>query len=171
MTLHPGEPDAQTPSGAAQARAHLMRFVKFGVVGGSGVVVNLGVARLVFWALSALVASQDTRQLAANVCGVVVSIFTNFLLNDTWTWGDRLKGGRRQWVARVLRYYATCSIAGLVQVTAASLSYRMIWRPLGLDVWGVDPALELSVLVGIACGMAINFPISHLWAFKDDEPT
>lgn len=171
MTLPPREPDAQAPTRAEQARAQLARFVKFGVVGGSGVFVNLGVARLVFWALGALITSADTRQVVANICGVVISIFTNFLLNDTWTWGDRLKGGRRQWVARLLRYYATCSIAGLVQVTAASLSYRLLWRPLHLQVLGIDPALELSVLVGIACGMAINFPISHLWAFKDDEPT
>ena len=70
----------------------LVRLFRFGVVGFSGVFVNLAVSEALFrWALLEL--QPETWRLAvANALGVVVSIFTNFILNDRWTWGDRSKG-------------------------------------------------------------------------------
>ncbi|MEC9399523.1 MAG: GtrA family protein [Myxococcota bacterium] len=146
------------------------RFVKFGVVGGSGVVVNLGV----FWIFFTLLATSEslaegTRHTLANGAGVIVSIFTNFLLNDSWTWGDRIKGSRKDWAKRLARYYLSCSIAAGVQILTASLTYSMILSKFELALFGVELGPTLAVLVGIACGIAINFPISHLWAFKDAD--
>ena len=145
------------------------RFVKFGLVGGSGVIVNLLVFKAAYLGLGMMVEPlTPVHHTIANFAGVIVSIFTNFLLNDSWTWGDRIKGGGGAWVRRVLRYYATCSLAAGIQIATASLAFTYVLEPMELEVFGIKPAPELAVMVGIVMGIAINFPISHVWAFKDE---
>lgn len=145
----------------------LGRFLKFGLVGGSGVLVNLAVFKLVFFLLSSLALEASLRHVLANIAGVLVSIFTNFLLNDRWTWADRHKGMMRDALARLVRYYAVCSAAALVQVGVSALLFNAFFEGRTLSLLGVNVAPEIPVLVGIICGMAINFPLSHYWAFRD----
>lgn len=143
----------------------LVRFIKFGLVGGSGVVVNLLVFQLAFWAIP--IASPDWRHTVANLCGILVSIFTNFLLNDGWTWGDREKGSTKDWVARLVRYYAACSIAALCQLGVSSGLYSMVFKSIEpVYILGMNIIPPIPLIIGILCGMAINFPLSHFWAFK-----
>ena len=104
----------------------------------------------------------------ANLCGILLSILTNFLLNDAWTWGDRVKGRGFLWFKRLGRYYVTCSIAGVVQLVTAQLALAHLFGPWAPQLAGVALAPGLSVASGILAGIAINFPVSHLWAFKDE---
>ena len=145
--------------------ARLLRLVRFGVVGGTGVVVNLVVFRILLWILPDTMLIEQQIPLA-NFVGIVVSIFTNFLLNDRWTWGDREKGQNRWW-GRLGKYYLTASVAGGVQLGVTSLSFEWIWRHMGLELFGHALSPDLALLTGIACGMAINFVVSHVWTFKD----
>lgn len=163
------EPVEQSRSGAIVnwLRANRYRLVKFAGVGVSGVFVNLAVFHLAFHLLLASMPDGDPRFILANGAGFVVSVFTNFLLNDLWTWGDRLKGGVRHWFYRLTKYYVTASGAGAVQLFTAWLSLTLFWVPLDPMVLGYKLAPTLSVLTGIGCGMAINFAASHLWAFRD----
>ncbi len=146
----------------------VLRFVKFGVVGLSGVVVNW----LVFDAFYVFVLSelgQSPRLVASNLAGIVVSIFTNFLLNDRWTWGDRHKGAGRDWFVRLSRYYAAASVAAGVQVGVTWASFEVLWDHFDLVVMGYDLDPRFSLFTGIACGMFINFLASHFWAFRESE--
>ncbi len=146
----------------------VMRFIKFALVGGSGVVVNLVVFQLCFLVLQSVIADVDWRHTVANLCGIVVSIFTNFLLNDGWTWGDREKGSLKDWNFRLMRYYATCSIAALVQLGLSSLLFSMVFKSMApFEIFGLNIIPQIPLLIGIIGGMAINFPLSHFWAFKD----
>lgn len=147
-------------------KRRVYRLLKFGVVGGSGVVVNLVVFRVMLWLLGDFV-RMDAKIFAANLAGVVVSIFTNFLLNDRWTWGDRIKGAGRWW-HRLGKYYLTASIAGGVQLALTSLSYEFVWQHLDLRFLRHDVSPDAALLSGIAAGMAINLAVSHLWTFKDE---
>jgi dolichol-phosphate mannosyltransferase len=150
--------------------ARVRRLVKFGLVGVSGVAVNLVVFELLF-RLAHLQFSL------ANAVGIVVSIFTNFLLNDNWTWGDRIKGTRRDWVRRLTKYYVSASAAAGVQLLVASGAMTFVFNDLslvlpesfGIAETSVDLGPTLAVLTGIVFGMAINFVASHLWAFRDAE--
>ena len=150
--------------------ARIKRLIKFGLVGVTGVVVNLAVFEVLF-RLAHLQFSL------ANAIGIVVSIFTNFLLNDSWTWGDRIKGTRRDWAGRLTKYYVSASAAAGVQLLVASGAMTFVFEglpltlpeSLGSPVGGVDVGPTLAVLTGIAFGMAINFLASHLWAFRDAE--
>ncbi len=149
-------------------QSKLGRFIKFGLVGGSGVVVNLVVFQVSFFLLQGSIGSADVRHTVANLCGIVVSIFTNFLLNDGWTWGDRIKGARSDWFKRLARYYATCSIAALCQLGVASLLFSLVFKDLpAFAILGVNIMPQIPLLIGIICGMAINFPLSHFWAFRN----
>lgn len=163
------------------------RLVKFGLVGVSGVFVNLAVFELLFrlvdlrFALAVTLLEPfklDPQFVIANVVGVIVSIFTNFLLNDMWTWGDRVKGTRRRdWFRRLTKYYVSALVAAGVQLLVASVAVALVFESLVVDIPAVVPveattidiAPTLAVLTGIIAGMGINFLASHLWAFRDAE--
>lgn len=154
-------------SGRARARGRAARLAKFAIVGGSGVAVNWAVFELAYPALDLVLADEELRFSAANAIGIVVSIFTNFLLNDRWTWGDRLKGGRRAFAARLIRYYVTCSIAAAFQIGVAHVTRIWIFEPLAWQIAGYELAPRLALLCGILAGVGVNFPVSHYWAFRE----
>ncbi len=180
MASEPLEQSELHPS-VTWLRNNSARLLKFGGVGLSGVVVNLAIFTLAFqvslpWLLGE---HADLRLgglhltvgfILANFAGFVVSVFTNFLLNDAWTWGDRNKGGIQHWFRRLIKYYLTASGAGAVQILTASITLALLWAPMAPAVAGHELAPPLSVLTGIAFGMIINFTASHLWAFRDVRP-
>jgi dolichol-phosphate mannosyltransferase len=83
------------------------RFLKFAAVGGSGIVVNLGFYAL-FTRLLGL-GDDTTSRLAAYALSVEISIVTNFLLNDGWTFRDRVAASA-PFVARALRFHLVCLV-------------------------------------------------------------
>lgn len=129
------------------------RFIKFCVVGASGVPVNLAVTWLAHSMLFATV-SPDWRKALSFLVGIAVSIFTNFLLNDMWTWGDRDKVERGFW-GRLARFYLVCSVASAIQFGVA----------LALSLW-LHMHYLIAQLVGIALATAANFAVNNLWTFK-----
>lgn len=155
--------------GRLLSRDNVVRLMKFGVVGFSGVVVNLIVSEAFFRALLTPITPETLRLAVANAAGVVVSIFTNFLLNDRWTWGDRRKGELRHWFERLAKYYVLASIAGAVQVGVSSASFEWVWKHLPIAIGGFEIDSTLSICTGIGAGMVINFVASHFWAFRDVE--
>ena len=136
-----------------------MRFIRFCVVGASGVFVNLGIFTL-FQAivLAQVMPDEDARFLVANFSGVAVSIFTNFLLNDFWTWGDREKHGHAHFWTRLLKFYLVSSVAAAVQVGVAWLVRSHFGM---LD--------QLAVLIGIGVATVINFTANHFWTFQERQ--
>ena len=151
----------------ARALRRAARLTKFAIVGGSGVAVNWAVFALAYAALGDAPIEEGARFSAANAIGIVVSIFTNFLLNDRWTWGDRSKGGRRAFTARLARYYVTCSIAAAFQVGVAHVAKTWIFEPLTWSAFGQELAPHLALLTGIIAGVGVNLPVSHYWAFRE----
>lgn len=149
--------------------ALIARLVKFGLVGASGVVVNVVVFEVCYRLLLSGIGDVDMRFVSSNFVGIVVSIFTNFLLNDRWTWGDRTKGGPRDWFRRLMKYYVLASVAAGVQAGVAWASFRLVWGNFELALGDYDLSPTFGLLTGIACGMFINFAASHLWAFRDAE--
>lgn len=135
------------------------RLIRFAAVGISGIGVNL----LVTWAARHLWFGEDPGRVALNLAataGTVVSIFTNFLLNDLWTWGDRAKGGLRAWLRRLGRYYVTA----LVGFGLELVGFNAALHALGDDLY------LLAKLAGIALATISNFVLMHYWAFRE-EPT
>jgi dolichol-phosphate mannosyltransferase len=133
----------------------LVRFIRFGLVGGSGVVVNEGVAILGYYVLFASLGTT-ARDHVSVLAGIVVSIFTNFVLNDIWTWADRPKRGLRHWFQRLGLYYLFASVALVAQwiVTFSLSDWLLSWHVL------------VANLFGIGAAVLINWFFHNRWTFR-----
>ncbi|MCK5510743.1 glycosyltransferase family 2 protein [Candidatus Parcubacteria bacterium] len=74
------------------------RFIKFCIVGGSGVIVNLGF-------LFVLVEYFDFNKNLAWLISVLLSIASNFILNNIFTYNDRKSSSHNQSIKRIIYYY------------------------------------------------------------------
>lgn len=75
------------------------RFLKFCIVGGSGVVVNLGVLFL-------MVELYGLGKNISWLVAVIISILTNYSLNTVFTYNDKRSSSRKESLRRLIFYYA-----------------------------------------------------------------
>jgi putative flippase GtrA len=139
------------------------RFLKFCTVGASGVAVNLGCLALL----------ADLLQLNQNLSAALaieVSINTNFLVNELWTFRDR-RPGAGPWPRRWIKFHLV-SIVGAVLQWATFYAMNLIaagalgveWSPtLGAEVgaW-----IYVSQLTGIGVATLWNFFANFYWTWK-----
>ena len=128
-------------------KGELVRFLKFIGVGLSGTIVNLGILRLVN-------ALTNWSGYVALVPGIEVSIITNFLLNDFFTFSDRRTGNMKSFFGRLLRY-------NLVALSGAVINYAIA---AGLFTVGLN--IYLADFIGIVVAFLWNYFFSTVWAWK-----
>lgn len=87
-----------------KVRRHTRRFIRFGMVGASGVIVN-------FLVLTLLVEFGNWHYLLAGLIATESAIISNFTLNDRWTFKD--KSTEKSWLVRLSRYHAV-ALVGLI---------------------------------------------------------
>jgi len=119
------------------------RFLKFAVVGASGVLVNEGLL-----ALLTEIYSQPVN--IAGAVAIETSILTNFFLNNFWTWKDSRK---KTFFTRLWQYHSVSLIAGFV-------NYIIL---LSLTHFGLHHLI--ANLIGIAIATLINFILNNHWTF------
>ena len=125
----------------------IKRFLKFALVGGSGVLVNEGLLWLL-WGIWGMVL------FAASILAIEVSIIWNFSLNEVWTFHDRGDGGAKA-VFRRMGLFNLISIVGLSLNIAILLFLH--------NVFGVYPLTANAV--GIAVAFLWNFSANNLWTW------
>jgi dolichol-phosphate mannosyltransferase len=124
------------------------RFVRFCVVGGSGVVVNYGVyLPLTRWG--------HLLEEAALAFSIAVSILSNFALNELWTFRDRRTGGQIGSAKRLWRFALVSLVGAAIQWGVSMGCYRLA---------GIND--KLALLVGIAVATAWNFLLNLLWTWR-----
>jgi len=101
------------------------RFLKFCLVGASGVVVNFGLY-LLLTRFAGFTPISDTSSgiLSGNIAltiSIETSIITNFILNNFFTFSDRNTGGAGGFLRRLLRFNLICVLGGLIQIGVANL--------------------------------------------------
>lgn len=154
----------EAPTKAHPLRALLSsRFLKFAFVGASGVLVNLAVFWLSLHTLSSIIPPAVTLPLinrsiqllvlTSSLIAVLVSILTNFVLNDLWTWADRNTSSA--WNARLRRYTLAASLTIVIQLVCTS----------SLTGYGIHPVL--AQCSGIGAGIVLNYAIQNHWTFRD----
>ena len=126
---------------------HVGRFLRFGLVGGSGVLVNNAI-------LLALVEGLKVPPVAAAVVATECAIVTNFVLNDRWTFADVRRQSSRPWFRRFASYNLL-TLGGLV------LSVGVLALLHG--VAGVHYLVANTV--GIAAGTLWNYGSNHQWTW------
>ena len=121
-----------------------VRFVLFGTVGASGVVVHLATLRLMLTG-----ANFTTAQATATV----VAMTSNFVLNNLLTYRDkRLRGWR--FFTGLLSLYAVCAIGAVAIVGIASAAFARNYS------WWV------SGLAGAAVGVVWNYAVSAVFTWR-----
>ncbi len=126
------------------------RMVKFGVVGATGVGVNMGLLYL-------LTEFAGFYYLFSAVFAVESSIVSNFVLNDLWTFRDLRKEGWRNWLERFSKFHAV-SLAGM------ALNLSLLW--VFTEVFGIY--YLLSNLMAIAVVFAWNYIANVLWTWEQE---
>ena len=126
----------------------LAMFIKFIAVGLSGVVVNIGV----YWLLTRFGGMAAYENWAVAI-GIEVSIITNFLLNDFFTFAGRRKG--KSFLGRLLKFNIICLIGAGIQEGIFSLFYYS---------FGVYDLL--SNFIGIVVAFLWNYFINRNWTWK-----
>jgi dolichol-phosphate mannosyltransferase len=129
--------------------SHVKRFFRFGVVGGIGVIVNMG-----FYALLHDIAG--IYDLLAGAIAIELSILNNFILNERWTFRDRALKGAKIWIKRCFAFHLS---SGLVAMFAQLLTLYVLTRFLG--IWD-----KAAYLIGIGLGSVANYFICYRWIFK-----
>ena len=78
------------------------KFGKFLVVGGTGFIINWAVLNLLF-------TKFNFRPEIANLAGAALAIFSNYNLNNLWTFEERKANNLGSYLLKMLQFYATSS--------------------------------------------------------------
>ena len=138
------------------------RYIKFGIVGASGTVVNLAVLHFGHEFLFNEIESGYNKPYFSLVLAIALATLNNFTWNRLWTWSDRVKtleAGEVQPVSlRLLGMefgqYVTASAfgSGMQYVLTLLLSGSMDYR--------------LANIIAILAASVSNFLANDRWTFK-----
>jgi dolichol-phosphate mannosyltransferase len=131
------------------------RFWKFCLVGASGVIVNMVT-------LIVLAEVFDAHKVIAWMFAVGVSILSNFLLNNAFTWRDIRHSSR-------IHFFLRGVLAYPVAVMGIGANFA-VWYPLIKYVSDEFPYYAIFNLLGIIAGTSVNFILSSRLVFRPSEP-
>ena len=121
-------------------------FLLFSLVGGTGLIVHLATLTLVdrlvhpaFWISQTIAA--------------LVSMTSNFVLNNSLTYSDKKLRGIRFWVGLVT-FYAVCSFGLIANVSVANL------------VYGMDQQVYLAAIVGVVMSVVFNYAVTRVFTWR-----
>jgi dolichol-phosphate mannosyltransferase len=124
-----------------------IRFVLFGMVGATGVVVQLLALRLFLLGL------PDQFAVAQGLA-VWVAMSTNFVMNNMITYRDRALRGGAAILQGLMSFYLICSVGALANVGLAT------W------IYGTTASPELAGIAGAVVGALWNFVASSLVTWR-----
>lgn len=135
------------------ALLHRWRFLKFGLVGASGTVVNLAVLFACQEFLFTDIDSSDTRLYTSLAVAIFVATVNNFIWNRLWTWQDRHSEWRGSTPMQFVRY-------GMASWLGSCLQYI-------LTLWLAQHVhYMLGNVVAIALASVVNYFANDWWTFK-----
>lgn len=98
-----------------------LRFIKFGVVGFSGTLINIGVLYVNQSILFRGVYPPDRRLHISLSIAIFLATLNNYLWNRWWTWGDRRRAKKTGFFIQMGQYYLACSVAIFLQYLLTTL--------------------------------------------------
>jgi putative flippase GtrA len=134
------------------------RWLKFLVVGGIGVIVNLLVMALVFQ-------TAGYRDWRASAIASAVAALHNYLLNNHWTFADRRRSGHALFSGAFL--YLPMSAVGVAITTAA---YSILAQAWFRTYFGSSSIYLFGVqLVSISLGTYLNYSLNKLFTWRSED--
>jgi dolichol-phosphate mannosyltransferase len=136
-----------TGKGRILTLSYFRSFIKFNIVGLTGVFVNegllIGLQSIGFYVLT------------ASAIAIEVSILTNFLLNDLWTFRDRRSG---HFAVRLAKF-------NLLMLLGLVVNILIVYA--GTTYFGI--AAALANLGGIAAAFLLRYELSVKYAWMREE--
>jgi len=133
-------------------RIFSMRFLKFGTVGASGTVVNIGVLYLAQEHIFDAVQSTEIRLNLSLVLAIFLATLNNFFWNRLWTWKDRVQHHHRPWLAQFGQYTLACWLSIALQVLFTNLLAPHFYY-------------QIANLIAIGLTSVLNFLLNDIWTF------
>lgn len=185
--LEQPQPHHPLPSPRASAAANILQFIKFGIVGGSGTLVNLAatvvVTKVVWWLFDAVPADAVVNLFGsrfhlrwyfviATVAFLVANTW-NYQLNRMWTFKA---ANRRSWWAEFFPFLAT-GIFAFVFSLAVLHALMNTSSPIHLstsffdDSSGLKNRFYWAQLISIVVAMPVNFLVNKFWTFRGHSVT
>lgn len=128
------------------------RFLKFCIVGASGVVVNM----FFFWFFYK---KLGIYSLIASLLAIQLAIINNFLWNDKWTWKEKRKPGIGEFFKRLTKF------AFASNLVSASGNLLGVFVFLNLLKWHY----LFSNFLAISLGVVLNFLVNHYWTYSQNK--
>lgn len=127
------------------------RLVRYLIVGTFGFAVNQAVFIIMYSGIG-------IPYVVAGILGSGVSIFGNYVLNDSWTWKDNGATGVLQWIWRGGKYGAT-RVVGVGIGTIAQIIF--------VEIFLIEPVISNVLKVGV--GVLWGFGASEKWVWNSDK--
>lgn len=128
------------------------RFLKFGIVGASGTVINLG---LLYYAQEHLFAAVQPPEMRLNLSLALAIFFAtinNFFWNRMWTWADRKHHYDRPILTQLGQYTLACWLSIALQAVFTNLLASHFYY-------------LMANLIAIVLTSILNFVVNDLWTF------
>ena len=130
------------------------RMVKFGIVGGSGIVVNLAVFNAVKALLYSGVGQSHGTLLTSSLAGDELSIIWNFILNHKWTFRDSTND------SHILRKLLNFHVVAIMSVVVNNTFLFVLHTQFGM--WDT-----LAKLIGILVAFVVNYFGNARWTWRE----
>jgi len=132
------------------------RFLKFGTVGVSGIVVNQGVLYLMqehVFHLPNVAGEVDWLQLNASLAiAIFLATLNNFYWNRLWTWKDRVELHPRPWLVQFGQYTVSCGLSIVLQFVFTNLLAPHVYY-------------LIANFIAIGITSVLNFLLNDIWTF------
>ena len=128
---------------------NLEDFMKYSLVGVSGVFVNLGLYLF-------LTRYYEISEVVAPLIAIESALVSNFILNNFWTFGKRITQSRIR--VKFVKFHLVSGFSALINYSA----FLTLFLVFGLyDI--------LANLIGIGLAAIVNYLINSNWTWKDNK--
>ncbi len=128
------------------------RFIKFGIVGFSGTVLNLFILYTGQEFLFVNILQPQLRLHLSLSGAIFLATIHNYLFNRTWTWGDRKGKTRYGFFIQAGQYFLACGIAIAAQYSITILFAHFIHY-------------LIANISGIVISAVVNYLLNDIWTF------
>ncbi len=132
------------------------RFIKFGTVGASGVLVNLGVLYICQEFVFGAIASHDMRLNVSLATAIFFATLNNFYWNRAWTWKDRTRHPDKHLLLHFGQYALAVWVGIAVQVVLTKLLVSYLYY-------------LLANALAIVIASVFNFLVNNFWTFRSHK--
>ena len=133
------------------------RFIKFGCVGCSGLLVNLTMLYVAQEIVFADIRPIERRFYLALLLAIALATFNNYLWNRYWTWADRRIKSIQGFFLQMGQYYLSCTLSiGFQFCTTVFLAKHIHYA--------------IANIISIGFAAVMTYGINHIWTFAISKP-